>query len=35
MKEEIEGQVVPVGGKIPQVEDHMYMKVRFILFYFP
>ncbi|KAG6653923.1 meiosis-specific protein ASY1 [Carya illinoinensis] len=26
VKEEIEGQVVPVGGKIPQVEDHMYMK---------
>jgi len=31
----MDGQTTPFGGKVPLVEDSMYMKVRFNLFCFP
>ncbi len=31
----MDGQTTPFGGKVPQVEDNMYMKVGFILFCIP
>ena len=35
VKEEKDGQGIPLGGKGPQVEDHLYMKVGFVWFCLP